>query len=73
MSRKNHVSYNRAMGRIPLYLNKYFSPYNFILVFPAQDDAGNANGASLINPSMMPGLQFHDSDIERTIHKLFKK
>jgi hypothetical protein len=22
---------------------------------------------------MMPGLQFHDSDIERTIHKLFKK
>jgi Kef-type K+ transport system membrane component KefB/nucleotide-binding universal stress UspA family protein len=72
MSRKNHVSYNRAMGRIPLYLNKYFSPYNFILVFPAQDDAFSDTGASLANPSMLPGLQFHNSDVERTIHKLLR-
>jgi nucleotide-binding universal stress UspA family protein len=73
MSRKNHLSYTRAMGRIPVYLNKYFRPYNFILVFPMQHDMNDINGANLTNPSMMPGLQFHDSDIERTIHKLFKK
>jgi nucleotide-binding universal stress UspA family protein len=73
MSRKGHLSHNRAMGRIPLYLNKYFSPYNFILVFPVQHDLNDISGASLTNPSMVPGLQFHDSDIERTIHKLIKK
>jgi Kef-type K+ transport system membrane component KefB/nucleotide-binding universal stress UspA family protein len=73
MSRKNHLSYNRAMERIPLHLNKYFGPYNFILVFPVQHDVNNINGANLTNPSMMSGLQFYDSDIERTIHKLFRK
>ncbi|MDR0738012.1 MAG: cation:proton antiporter [Prevotellaceae bacterium] len=72
MSRKNHLSYNRAMGRIPVYLNKYFHIHNFILVFPVQHDE-NDNTRNLTNPSMMPGIQFHNSEIERTIHKLFKR
>jgi Kef-type K+ transport system membrane component KefB/nucleotide-binding universal stress UspA family protein len=73
MSRKNHLSYNRAMGRIPVYLNKYFRPHNFILVFPVQHDDNDNTRVNLTNPSMMPGLQLHDGDIERTIHKLFKR
>jgi hypothetical protein len=73
MSRKNQLSYNRAMARIPMYLNKYFHPHNFILVFPVQQDADDLNRANLTNPSMLPGLQFHDSDVERTIHRLFKR
>ena len=73
MSRKNHLSYARAMGRIPVYLNKYFHSHNFILVFPVQYDEHDNPRVNLSNPSMLPGLQFHDSDIERTIHKLFKR
>jgi nucleotide-binding universal stress UspA family protein len=73
MSRKNHLSYNRAMGRIPVYLNKYFHPYNFILVFPVQYDETDSHRVNLTNPSMLPGLQLRDSDIERTIHRLFKR
>ena len=73
MSRKNHLSYNRAMGRIPVYLNKYFHPHNFILVFPVQHDENDNTRVNLTNPSMMPGLQLHNSEIERTIHKLFKR
>jgi nucleotide-binding universal stress UspA family protein len=73
MSRKNHLSYTRAMERVPVYLNKYFSPYNFILVFPVQLDVHDMSHATLTNPSMMPGLHFHNSDVERTIHKLFRR
>jgi Kef-type K+ transport system membrane component KefB/nucleotide-binding universal stress UspA family protein len=73
MSRKNHLSYNRAMERIPVYLNKYFHSHNFILVYPVQHDEDDNLRVSLTNPSMAPGLQFNDSEIERTIHKLFKR
>lgn len=36
MSRRNGVSYNLHMNRIPAYLNKYFQNNSFILVYPLQ-------------------------------------
>lgn len=38
LSRKNHISYNNSMPKIPIYLNKYFKKNNFILVFPMQSN-----------------------------------
>jgi hypothetical protein len=38
-----------------------------------QHDETGSLRVNLTNPSMVPGLQLRDSDIERTIHKLFKR
>lgn len=37
MSRKNHPSYNQNMAKIPGYLNRYFTDYNFIMIYPIQE------------------------------------
>ncbi|PZX20372.1 Kef-type K+ transport system membrane component KefB [Breznakibacter xylanolyticus] len=42
MSRKGHVSYHRAMVRIPDYLNKYFQGHNYILIYPVQAGEWNS-------------------------------
>jgi hypothetical protein len=70
MSRRNQLSHNRTMESIPLYLNKYFQAYNFILVFPKQDDADNDR--PLINPSVLSTTQSNDDEIALAIHRLFK-
>jgi hypothetical protein len=36
MSRKNNISYNTKMAKIPVYLNKYFQKNSFILIYPVQ-------------------------------------
>lgn len=38
LSRNNQPSFQTAMNRIPEYLDKYFAPNGFILIYPAQAD-----------------------------------
>ncbi|MDR3236700.1 MAG: cation:proton antiporter [Prevotellaceae bacterium] len=63
MSRRNQLSHNRTMEHIPLYLDKYFKAYNFILVFPKQDNPDNDR--PLINPSMLSAAHSNDEEIAR--------
>lgn len=75
MSRKEHLSYHANMGKVPAYLNKYFQPNNFILIYPVQagvDDDGNLD---LKNPSVMEPLRTNLErldDIGKTIASVFR-
>ncbi|GAB4267267.1 MAG: cation:proton antiporter [Candidatus Rifleibacteriota bacterium] len=76
MSRKNHLSYNRTMEKIPRYLNKYFQNNNFILIYPMQLGVAGGEEFDLWNPSFLEPLMDNFSrldDLGKTIVKLFSK
>ncbi len=71
MGRKDQLSYQSAMDRIPDYLNQYFQNYNFMLIYPLQ---GVINGSSEIdfkNPTILEPIERLD-EIGKTIIKIFK-
>lgn len=43
LSRKNHLSYNAAMGKIPTFLNKYFDENSYLLIYPMQRGLDNVS------------------------------
>lgn len=76
MSRRNEISYNHEMRKIPKYLNLYFSNVNYVLVYPMQEgpDHGsfsNFQGAKIFNP-LLNNLEKFD-DAGKTIAELFKR
>ncbi|MEX2593964.1 MAG: cation:proton antiporter [Anditalea sp.] len=76
MSRKNELSYNRVMKKIPHYLNKYFRSTNYILIFPMQKGSDHAplsnfQGASIFNP-LLNNIEKFD-DVGKALAELFKK
>lgn len=75
MSRKNRLSYNRVMEKIPRYLNKYFKSNNFILVYPMQLGVNSNEEFDLWNPSFLEPLLDNFArldDLGRTIVKMFR-
>lgn len=75
MSRKNRLSYNRVMEKIPRYLNKYFKGNNFILVYPMQLGVDSSEEFDLWNPSFLEPLMDNFArldDLGRTIVKIFR-
>jgi Kef-type K+ transport system membrane component KefB/nucleotide-binding universal stress UspA family protein len=47
MSRKNRLSYQENMHRVPVYLNRYFQKNSFMLVYPVQDREEDIPGMEL--------------------------
>lgn len=72
MSRKDRISYNPNMPRIPEYLDKYFRDTGFIIVFPAQSGINHNDTIDLTNPAAMESLLTLD-DIGKTVSRLFKR
>lgn len=72
MSRKNHPSYQNNMVKIPDYLNKYFQPNSFMLIYPTQSNISERKDHDLSNPSVLEPLERLD-DLGKTIAKLFRK
>ncbi|MFN3996183.1 cation:proton antiporter [Algoriphagus sp.] len=53
LSRKNGLSFDPIMKKLPKYLNNYFQTHNYLLVYPMQegfDKDEDLNSGSLINP-----------------------
>lgn len=76
MSRKNRLSHNRTMEKIPRYLNKYFKENNFILIYPMQLGVDSGDDFDLWNPSFLEPLLDNFArldDLGRTIVKLFRQ
>jgi Kef-type K+ transport system membrane component KefB len=76
LSRKNHLSYNPVMAKIPVYLNKYFQSNNFILIYPMQLGVSDSNDISLTDASMLEPFQENLEildDIAKNIARLFRK
>jgi Kef-type K+ transport system membrane component KefB len=76
MSRKNEISYNHEMRKIPKYLNLYFSNVNYVLVYPMQEGPdhttfSNFQGSKIFNP-LLNNLEKFD-DVGKTIAELFKR
>lgn len=76
MSRKNEISYNQEMRKIPRYLNLYFSSLNYVLVYPMQEGPDHAafsnfQGSKLFNP-LLNNLEKFD-DVGKTISELFSR
>ncbi len=76
MSRKGHRSYNQQMPKIPNYLNKYFQPNNFILIFPMQSGVAEESNIILKNPGLLePKSDNIDvlDEFTKTIARLFQR
>ena len=52
MSRRQMLSYQPTMKKIPYYLNQYFADHNFMLIYPAQLTMEEDENADLLNASM---------------------
>ena len=50
MSRSGRPSYQRAMGQLPRYLNRYFREVSFILIYPVQEEVESGAGRKQHNP-----------------------
>jgi Kef-type K+ transport system membrane component KefB/nucleotide-binding universal stress UspA family protein len=76
MSRKNAVSYQGVMSRVPKYLKKYLPKNNFILVFPRQHGFREAVLNDFGNPKKLDflseNLEFLDGLVD-SISRLIKR
>lgn len=71
-SRKDKLSYQSNMSRIPGYLNDYFKTQSFILVFPIQAGVAETKGIDLTNPSILEPIEKLD-EIGKTIAGIFRR
>lgn len=72
LSRKDQISYQTSMTKVPGYLNRYFAGYSFILVFPMQQGVSDAKGMEITNPTFMEPIERLD-EIGKTLAGLFKR
>ncbi|MFO7658888.1 MAG: cation:proton antiporter, partial [Bacteroidales bacterium] len=70
LSRNDSVSYQNAMNRIPLYLNRYFKENNFLLIYPVQTISEGREKIDLTNPSLIKTVEKIDI-IGKTIAGIF--
>jgi hypothetical protein len=71
LSRRENVSYQPAMAKIPPYLNRHFLNQNFLLIFPMQSAIGN-DEIDLTNSSLLETIEGIDV-IGKTIATIFRK
>lgn len=71
MSRKDKVSYQSNMTKIPMYLNKYFKDNSFILIYPIQMGVKDTYAIDYKNPTFIEPLQKLD-EIGKTIANIFR-
>ncbi|WPP50479.1 cation:proton antiporter [Catalinimonas niigatensis] len=71
LSRKEQLSYNSNMAKVPAYLNKFFSTNNFILVYPMQTGVAERSNVDLKNPSILEIEKL--DEIGKTIASLFQR
>lgn len=74
LSRKNGLSYDPIMKKIPKYLNKYYQTNNYILIYPMQagfDQEIPSHAEAIFTPFQTPAE--HYANFKTTVSKLFGK
>ena len=56
MSRKEKPSFQKAMHKVPGYLNKYFQDSSFLLIYPMQEGVGEAAEVGMRDATMLEPL-----------------
>lgn len=75
LSRKNHISYNSSMTKIPVLLEKYFDKTSIILIYPIQTGINKEAYQSIINSSVWEPLKNNldvFDEVGEIIGKIFK-
>jgi Kef-type K+ transport system membrane component KefB len=72
LSREKKPSYQANMNSIPNYLNKYFQPNNYMLVYPMQIGVNDMETIDLNNPSLIEPIEKLD-ELGKNIARLFKR
>lgn len=72
LSRKDKISYNPIMNKIPNYLNKYFYQNSFILIYPTQTGINEDEQYKLKNPAFPEPIEKLD-EFGKTLAKVFKR
>lgn len=75
LSRKNHISYNSSMTKIPGLLEKYFDKTSIILIYPIQTGINREAYQSIINSSVWEPLKNNldvFDEVGQIIGKIFK-
>ncbi|WP_420460997.1 cation:proton antiporter [Neolewinella sp.] len=56
MSRRDKPSFQKAMHKVPGYLNKYFQASSFLLIYPMQEGVGEAAEVGMRDATMLEPL-----------------
>jgi Kef-type K+ transport system membrane component KefB/nucleotide-binding universal stress UspA family protein len=72
LSRKDTLSFQSIMNKIPTYLITYFRNTNFLLVYPAQSGTRTKEEIDLTNPSLLETIE-KIGVMGKTIANLFRK
>jgi len=72
MSRRNLISYNQAMERIPMFVDNHFQNNNLLLVYPSQSIAWNEEQLDITSPSLLEAIERVDL-IGKTVASIFRK
>ncbi len=72
LSRKNYLSYNNIMPRIPSYVNTYFEANSCIIIYPKQMGINNLSTLNLKDTSPLEPMERLD-EFGRSLIKIFKK
>lgn len=72
LSRRNFVSYQPAMEKIPEYLDSYFAENSLLLIYPSQSRMWADAQLDLTSPTMLEAIERVDL-IGKTIASIFRK
>ncbi|MCH8534173.1 MAG: cation:proton antiporter, partial [Flavobacteriaceae bacterium] len=75
LSRKNYLSYNSVMSKIPRYLDEYFKEINFILIYPIQAGVNERSNIQFKDPSVLETIQENIGrldDLGKSLVKILK-
>jgi hypothetical protein len=76
-SRKNHLSFNTHLNKLPYYLDNYFADHSFILLYPSQLEAGiNMEDLDQVDTQIIDALSERMGDFSKAgnyIRRLFGK
>jgi Kef-type K+ transport system membrane component KefB/nucleotide-binding universal stress UspA family protein len=72
LSRRNFLSYQSSMSKIPEYLNKNFHAQSYLLIYPSQNSNAGKERTAMPNPSLIETIAKIDV-IGKTIARILKK
>jgi hypothetical protein len=75
-SRKDHISYNQQLEKVPYYLTKYFDNISFIIVYPQQISPALSGDAENVDSSLLDTLADNLQVVNKAgsyISNIFKK
>lgn len=72
LSRQDGLSYHQGMQKVPVYISKYFSENNFLLIYPIQNNSDKMADLNVTNSSLLETMSRIDI-IGKTVSHIFRK